>query len=346
MTRCPDSWRTLFVKRKYLILLLVLAGATLVLSGCGVAREGVDVRSTAPEGWWQTLLVWPLAKMLINISDWLQLRQISYSWGFAIIIFTVIIRIVLLPLTYMQIKGMQGQKEIQPKLQALQKKYGKDRDRLMREQRKLYETEGISPLSGCLPILLLVVQMPILFGLYSALVALGGELDMAQFFWIPDLGFPEFTGGLNWISEMARAGDFGRLAAYLVLPLFLVATQFLMTKLTNPAATDSNSPQASTMRSVSTIMTVMFGFFSLQVPAGLSLYWVTGNLLQMAQQYLMTGLNPTSEPEAKRAPETRTASGTGTQPAQTEEAAAIIEGGTPAPGPKPRKRKKRKKRRR
>lgn len=341
------------MKRKPLVLLLCLCGAALILAGCGVAREGVDIRATDPEGWWQSLVVWPLARTLINISDWLSAQEFPYPWGFAIIAFTVLIRVILLPLTYVQIKGMQSQKEIQPKLQALQKKYGKDRQRLMREQQKLYQEEGISPLSGCLPILLLVVQMPILFGLYSALVALGPELDDTRFFWIPDLGFPEFTGGLNWIMDMVRAADFGGLAAYLVLPIFLVVSQFLMTKLNNPAAmSDPDSPQASTMRSMSTIMTVMFGFFSLQVPAGLSLYWVVGNLLQMGQQYLMTGM---SAPVAEKPKTAAEKPGPGlfklparpkpaTEPAVEEEVAAIIENEVPRPSPGRRRRKKRRRR--
>ncbi len=323
------------------ILIPCLVGAALLLAGCGVDRAGVDVRVVEPEGWWQTIMVWPLARTLISIRDWLLIREVPYPWGFAIIIFTVFIRIVLLPLTYVQIKGMQSQKEVQPRLQELQKKYGKDRDRLMREQRKLYEEEGINPLSGCLPILLLVVQMPILFGLYSALVALGGELSDARFFWIPDLGFPEFTGGLSWVTELFQAGDYGRLAAYLVLPLALVGTQYVMTKFMNPTATDASSPQANTMRSMSTIMTLMFGFFSLQVPAGLSLYWVIGNLLQMGQQYLM-GQMPQNQKEKAETPSSR--GHWGSLPPATREVAegpAIIEPQRPPASTSRRRRKKR-----
>ncbi len=322
-------------------LVLCLAGAVL-LAGCGVDRAGVDVRAVEPEGWWQTIMVWPLARTLISIRDWLLIRDVPYAWGFAIIIFTVFIRIVLLPLTYVQIKGMQTQKEVQPRLQALQKKYGKDRDRLMREQRKLYEEEGINPLSGCLPILLLVVQMPILFGLYSALVALGGELSDARFFWIPDLGFPEFTGGLGWITELFQAEQYGELVAYLILPLALVGTQYIMTKFMNPTAADTSSPQASTMKSMSTIMTLMFGFFSLQVPAGLSLYWVIGNLLQMGQQYLMGRMQ-----QQQARPEVQPDRGNGRSlPAATQavtEGPAIIE---PERPPSTTSRRRRKKRRR
>ncbi len=329
--------------KRNLILCLCLLGAILLLAGCGVNREGVDIRTTAPEGTWQALIVWPLARTLISISDFLRGQGIDFPWGYAIIIFTLFIRILLLPLTYVQIRGMQGQKEIQPKLQALQKKYGKDRDRLMREQRKLYEEEGINPLSGCLPVLLLVVQMPILFGLYSALVALGPELENAAFYWIPDLGFPEFTGGMNWITEAFQGGDYVTLGAYLVLPLLLVATQFVMTKISNPMATDASSPQASTMKSMSTIMTVMFGFFSLQVPAGLSLYWVTGNLLQMIQQYVMTEY---ATPKSKAPPvATRPAAAAvpGAPEPRLNDVADIMNGGSPTPRRK--KRKKRKKRR-
>ena len=324
------------------ILILCLVGIALLLTGCGVDRAGVDVRVVEPEGWWQSIMVWPLARTLISIRDWLLARDVPYAWGFAIIIFTVFIRIVLLPLTYVQIKGMQNQKEVQPRLQELQKKYGKDRDRLMREQRKLYEEEGINPLSGCLPMLLLVVQMPILFGLYSALVALGGELNDSQFFWIPDLGFPEFTGGLGWVTEYFKAGEFGLLAAYLVLPLALVGTQYVMTKFMNPAATDPSSTQASTMKSMSTIMTVMFGFFSLQVPAGLSLYWVTGNLLQMGQQHLMSQLQQSQKD--KQETQTKEGDGRSWPPASQEvtEGPAIIE---PERSPSPTGRRRRKKRR-
>ncbi len=322
---------------------MALVAAALLLAGCGVDRAGVDVRVVEPEGWWQTIMVWPLARTLISIRDWLLERDVPYAWGFAIIVFTVFIRIVLLPLTYVQIKGMQNQKEVQPRLQALQKKYGKDRDRLMREQRKLYEEEGINPLSGCLPILLLVVQMPILFGLYSALVTLGGELNDARFFWIPDLGFPEFTGGMSWVTDLFQTGDYGRLVAYLVLPLTLVGTQYLMSKYMNPAATDASSPQASTMKSMSTIMTLMFGFFSLQVPAGLSLYWVTGNLLQMGQQYLMGQLQQKqkSETEAKQNGKNWSSLPSVTQ--EVTEGPAIIE---PESNPSVAGRRRRKKRRR
>lgn len=267
------------MKRKHLILLLVLAAAMLLLSGCGVPREGVDVTTVAPEGWWQTFFVWPLAKGLVWLHESLANANIPYSWGFAIILFTLAIKVITFPLTVTQIRGMQAQKDLQPKIQELQKKYGKDREKLSQEQMKLYQEAGVNPLSGCLPML---VQMPVLFGLYSALIALGTALENAKFFWIPNLGFPHYTDGMGWITQLFSAGDYGTLVAYLILPALLMVSQFYMQKMTTPT-TPSAEGAAGMMGQMTTIMTLMFGFFTLQVPAGLTLYWVTSNLLQMGQ---------------------------------------------------------------
>ena len=285
------------MKRKQWLLLLVLIVAVLLLSGCGVSRQGVDVVNTAPQGLWQTFVVWPLAKALIWLDGVLQRIGMPYHWGFAIIVFTLIIKLITFPLTLTQIRGMQAQKELQPKIQELQKKYGKDREKLSRAQMELYQEAGVNPLSGCLP---LVIQMPILFGLYSALVAIGPSLTDASFFWIPNLGFPQYTQGLSWISQLWQAGTsvppelaqldrsgYSLLVAYLILPVLLVVTQFVMQKWMTPA-TPGDGAQAGMTKQIGLMMTFMFGFFTLQVPAGLTLYWVTSNLLQMLQQWAVT----------------------------------------------------------
>lgn len=273
------------MKRKYWIL-LVLVIAVLALSGCGVPREGVDVHKVAASGPWQTLVVWPLAKSLLWLHTWLQEAGVPYHWGFAIIVFTLIIKLVTFPLTVSQMRGMQAQKDMQPKIQELQRKYGKDREKLAQEQMKLYKEAGVNPVSGCLP---LVIQMPILFGLYAALVTLGTALTHASFFWIPDLGFPQYSHGTAWLTEAFKVGNYTLLASYLVLPILLVASQFVMQKWMTPTAAPANGDsQAKMMQQMSLMMTLMFGFFTIQVPSGLTLYWVTSNLLQMLQQWLVT----------------------------------------------------------
>ncbi len=273
------------MKRKYLVMLLLLILAAFLLSGCGVNRQGVDVTTVAPEGPWQTFVVWPLAKSLIWLNTFLAGLNIHYSWGWAIIVFTLIIKVVTLPLTVQQIRGMQAQKELQPKLQALQKKYGKDREKLSQEQMKLYKEAGVNPLGGCLP---LIVQMPILFGLYASIVALSPMLEGAGFYWIPNLAFPQYTHGLSWIPETYQAGDYATLAAYLVLPILLVVSQFAMQKWMTPTPDAGGGAGAGMTKQLGLMMTFMFGFFTLQVPAALTLYWVTSNFLQMGQQWFIT----------------------------------------------------------
>lgn len=272
------------MKRNKWLLFGALALLALVLSGCGVPYEGVDVTTTPPAGPWQ-FIVWQVAKALIWLNDALQNAGVPYHWGFAIIVFTILIKVVTFPLTLSQMRGMQAQKNLQPKIQELQKKYGKDREKMAQEQMKLYREAGVNPLSGCLPLL---VQMPILFALYAALVALGPNFVNANFFWIPDLGRPHYNAGLGWITEAFTTGNYGELIGYLILPVLLMATQFIMQKWMTMTTPSSGDSQAQMMQQVSLMMTFMFGFFTLTVPAGLTLYWVVSNLLQMLQQWIIT----------------------------------------------------------
>lgn len=270
------------MKQKYWMIAALLLIA-LSLAGCGVPHEGVDVTQIQPEGLWQTFVVWPLANILIGIDTFLKEAGVRDSWGWAIILFTLAIKLITFPLNLSQIRGMQAQKDLQPHLAELQKKYGKDRERLAQEQMKLYKEAGVNPLSGCLP---LVIQMPILFGLYAALVAVGPMLQKAGFFWIPDLSFPNFSLGMGWVPDLWNAGDYATLVAYLILPVLLVVSQLVMQKWMTPSVGDSE--QAKMTQNMSMLMTLFFGYFTLQVPAGLSLYWVASNLLQIGQQWTVT----------------------------------------------------------
>ncbi len=272
------------MKRRSWILLGVLVAAMFVLAGCGVPFEGVDVSTVPPDGPWQTFVVWPLANVLLWLDGVLKGAGVPYHWGFTIILFTLLVKLITFPLSLTQIRSMEAQKTLQPQLQDLQKKYGKDREALAQAQMKLYQESGVNPLSGCLP---LVIQMPILFGLYAALVAVGPNLKNAAFFWIPDLSFPSNAIGLSWIPEAWQAGDYGTLIAYMILPILLVVSQIIVQKTMTPPSTGNNE-QAKMTQNMSMIMTVFFGYFTLQVPAGLSLYWVASNLLQMLQQWIVT----------------------------------------------------------
>ena len=332
------------MNRRRIIWLLMLVSAALLLGGCGVPREGVvDWNTAEPSGYWQVIVVFPLAKSLIWLNTSLINLDVTYSWGFAIILFTVIIKLITFPLTMIQIKSMQAQKALQPQIQELQKKYGKNKDKLAQEQMRLMREAGANPLSGCLP---MIVQMPVLFGLYSALVALGPSLIDARFFWIPDLGFPEFTRGLAWIPEKFTGGEYYTLFAYLVLPALLMVSQVYMQRMTTTTTPTAGQGQAGMMKQMTTMMTLMFGFFTLQVPAGLSLYWVTSNLLQLGQTYIanyLSGVNDAIAP-AKPLAVAATAGASASESAATvTQAAEAVD-----PGPKrtPRRRRNRRNRKR
>jgi len=219
-----------------------------------------------PTATWNAFVVYPLADGLRF------LYSLFGSYGIAIIMFTVIVRLVMLPLSVQQLKSSKAMQELQPQVQALQKRYGKDKEKLNQETMKLYKEAGVNPLSGCLPTL---IQMPIWIGLYAALFHLAQTQEISgSFLWINNLANPA-----NTQDPLNHWTDF-------ILPVITVLSQWITQKMMTPAVQD---PQAQSMNSMMAIMPIMFGFFALQVPAGLVLYWVASNIFSMVQQYFTTG---------------------------------------------------------
>ncbi len=278
-------------KRRNLLLIAVLVVALLTLTGCIDFNQKVDFEN--PPGLWESFVVYPLAKLLIALNKAIAGLGIPYSYGWAIIVFTLAIKVVTLPLTLKQLRSTKAQQELQPKLRELQEKYSKDRQKLAEEQMKLYKESGVNPMGGCLPLL---VQMPVLFGLYQALYVLANpsvnELVGARFFWVPDLSFPSLTVGTSWIGASFEAGDWGKLAAYFSLPIFMLVSQLLLQKMAQPSASSSKGPQDAQTRMMTQMMLfmpVMFAWITLGLPSGLTLYWSVSNVLSIIQQYFITG---------------------------------------------------------
>jgi YidC/Oxa1 family membrane protein insertase len=223
-----------------------------------------------------------LALTLVWMNTLLDNIGLVYSFGFAIILFTVAVRAVTFPLNMQQIKSSKAMQELQPKLKELQEKHKNDREKLAQEQMALYKEHGVNPLGGCLP---MIVQMPIWFALYQALRQLSREgLLNEGFFWIPSLAGPvsDWGGGLEWLWPLPPSIGWGPALAYLVLPILLVVSQIYMQQMMTPPSTD---PQQASVQSIMKFMPFMFGYFALVVPSGLSLYWFTSNLLAVAQQF-------------------------------------------------------------
>lgn len=201
-------------------------------------------------GWLRVLAV-PLFWILKEIND------LVGNWGVAIIVLTILIKLVFYPLSAASYRSMAKMKVLAPKLQRLKERYGEDRQKMHEAMIDLYKTEKINPLGGCLPI---VVQIPVFIALYWVLL-LSVELRYAPFaLWIIDLSRPD---------------------PYYVLPVLMGATMFIQTWL-NPAPPDPM--QARLMK----IMPVAFSVFFFFFPSGLVLYWLINNVLSIAQQWQIT----------------------------------------------------------
>jgi len=204
------------------------------------------------------------------------------SYGLAIIVFTLVVRLLTLPLTLKQIKSSKAMQELQPKIKELQRKYKDDKERQTQEMMRLYREAGVNPASGCLPIL---IQMPVWIALYRALFQMADQGILQEgWLWIPSLAEPR---GLEWLTNTASWGP--QTIGYLILPVLTVVTQMVVQRMIAPTMSSSSQddPSAAMMNQMNTIMPLMFGFFALQVPSGLALYWVTSNVFQIVQQYAL-----------------------------------------------------------
>lgn len=198
------------------------------------------------------------------------LLRASYSvipnYGVAIILLTVLVRVVTAPLTTRQMRSMAKMGTLQPRIKELQEKYADDRQRQSQEMMKLYKESGVNPLGGCLPILL---QFPVFIGLYYALQS-SIDLRHAPFFgWIRDLSAPEQVAMIPILDLPLR-----------ILPLIMGASMVLQQRLT-----PSTSMDPAQARMMMTVMPVMFTVLFYQFPSGLVLYWLVSNLLAVGHQY-------------------------------------------------------------
>jgi YidC/Oxa1 family membrane protein insertase len=232
-------------------------GALLEATGSNLDRS-IDLGYS-----WMT----PLTRLFV----WLlrALYALIPNYGVAIILLTILVRVVTAPLTARQMKSMKRMQGLQPRIKALQEKYADDRQQQSAEMMKIYKESGVNPLGGCLPILL---QFPVFVGLYYALQS-SIELRQAPFFgWIQDLSAPETLFTIPSIDLPVR-----------LLPIIMGGSMVLQQKLSPQPGADP-----AQQRMMMTIMPVMFTVLFYQFPSGLVLYWLVSNLLASGHQYWLT----------------------------------------------------------
>jgi YidC/Oxa1 family membrane protein insertase len=207
-------------------------------------------------------------------------HQLVGNFGIAILILTVIIKLIFFPLANKSYKAMAKMRKLQPEMLRLRERYGDDKQRLNQEMMTLYKKEGANPLSGCLPI---VVQIPVFFALYKVLFVTI-EMRHAPFFgWIEDLSAPDPTSILNGFGLLPwDVPELGALAVISIgiWPIIMGITMWAQQQL-NPA------PPDKTQAMIFGLMPIVFTFLLAQFPAGLVIYWTWNNLLSLLQQYVI-----------------------------------------------------------
>ncbi len=241
---------------------------------------------------WDTIIINPMTNLLLWIYD--ALGHGPHMFGLAIILFTILIRAITWPLNASQVKGAQAMQELQndKDWQDIQKKYAKDKEKLAQEQMRVYKEKGINPFASCLPTL---IQFPIIIGLYQSIThALSATpFDMlklaraiypfqnvegiiplnSKFLWM-DLGSPESIQVFGF--------------ALPTLAIIVALTTYVQSKLTMPASSNPNDQSAQMSNMMSIYMPLLLGWFALTFASGISVYFITSNLLGIVQ-YAATG---------------------------------------------------------
>ena len=235
---------------------------------------------------WNTLIFQPLLNLLLFLY-----ALLGRNFGLAVIVFTVLVRVITLPITLQQMRSAKASQDMQPKLAELQQKYKGDKEKLAQEQMKLYKESGVSPLGCLVPTL---IQLPVWFGLYQSITAALPQnplqlLNLARHIYqrfpilssvVPSSLIPMHAGFL-WLN-------LGRPDPYYIIPVLTVATMWVQQKM---MASPSADPQQKAMgQSMELMMPLMFGWITINLASGLGLYFVATNVVGIIQQYFTSGL--------------------------------------------------------
>lgn len=277
-----------------------------------------DILMTSPNLWNQ-LLIWPITNLLIAFYKLCEFLHLPGPLGFAIILLTISMRLILYPLMHAQLKSAKKMTDLKPHLDALNAKHKDNKQALQQAQLALYKEHGVNPAAGCLPTL---VQFPILIALYNVFYQLLGSTNITAFLadinkilYFPFLHLTNIDFSFFGVNLAIKPQEFQKYGWWLLsIPLITGLLQWYQTKLmmpqtqktengkhlfagkagktekTNPSSAVGSPPSGSKddmgdiQKQMAMITPVMFGFFALQFPLGLSLYWNIFGLFGIMQQ--------------------------------------------------------------
>ena len=242
---------------KRLLVLLTVVALAVVLTGCASTGTLKPVSHTSGS-WWDRWVIYYMSTFLLWLS-----KLIGNNYGWAIIIFTIIVRLILYPLSAIQIKSTTKMQKIQPEMDALRKKYpGSDtesRTLLSQETNKLYKEAGVNPYAGCLP---LIIQMPVMLALYGA-IAQTPQLMTGHFMWM-DLGKPD---------------------PYFIMPILSMILTFASTYISQLSMPKESQTLSSKIMTYG--MSIMVGVMGIYFQSAIVVYWVISNLFQVVQTFIL-----------------------------------------------------------
>ncbi|KAB8141490.1 membrane protein insertase YidC [Chloroflexia bacterium SDU3-3] len=228
-----------------------------------------------------------LEQIILTFQAW------TGNAGIALIIFTILARLIILPLTITSLLSSRKMQALQPQMKELQRKYGKDPQRLNEETLKLYRENKVNPAGGCLPMFL---QLPIFFAVYQAVINLAqtpaseaGARAMLTSLSAAGANITTMTASLDanhLNTSFLWLHDLGRPDPLFILPVLSVLLQLIVQLMSTPRIQD---PQQKAMMQSMLIMPIVFGYIGFTFPSGAVLYWVVGSIISIIQTYVISG---------------------------------------------------------
>jgi YidC/Oxa1 family membrane protein insertase len=245
---------------------------------------------------WETIIIQPFTNVLLLINS------LVHNFGVAIILFTILIRLITHPLTVSQFKATKAMQDLQedPRYKKIQQKYKNDRDKLAQEQMKLYQEKGVKPLGSCLPTL---IQLPIILGLYQS-VTKAMASSPYELFQLEQIVYPKLIDAAKllplehqflWmdLGQPERVTIFG--LSIPLLAIIVVLTTYLQSKLLQPPTSKSEDQAANQAamlnKSMSIYMPVLMGFMAYSLASGLAIYFLTSNIFGIVQYAILGRAN-------------------------------------------------------
>lgn len=204
----------------------------------------------------------PLGALLKLIFDW------TNNYGLSVILFTIAVKLITVPLTLKQTKSMKEMQELQPKIKKLQEKYKDDKEQLNIKTMELYKEHNINPFGGCLPLL---IQLPILIGLFAAL------REPARYVFESEAVYQAINTSFLWLPNLSKPDPY-----IWGLPLLAGLTTYL-----SSVTMSTGAPTDQSQKIMAYFMPIMIFWWGISFPAGLTLYWVVSNIFQVIQQLIV-----------------------------------------------------------